>query len=312
MKITDIKEKCVFVHFAARMFSCEREMGKRDKEGAVVTSKRVEIISPSALKHLVNAKVLGERACRRYGSRFDMNGAWLVPTCNFSNLKTELKKSVDAFEKAKQEFINGLDGYINAQIVANPSDELAIRAAAPSAKRLEESIYIAWSRQIIVPDEEAYGVEREYNGVAEQAAWEIAQDVKQSTGTGTRYSRNTLDVLTRAADKADSFGFLSPSLAAIKPAVQQLRATVNIGEFTPADRLMIGAMIAWLSDHKKVINEGRHIDSVLVNTPFNNVTPMSIPAQESKAVYSVNADSKQSVATPMSIPMQEPEAAYSF
>lgn len=268
MNSTKITEQCVFIHFAVRMFSPERELGRRDKTGAVIKSEKVQIISPKALNPLINAKNIGERACRRYGSRMDAMNAWVVPSSNLAALKAELDKAVTRFEQEKTDFISSLRNHVEAQIAANPADETAIRSVMPSETDLERSIRISWVRHNLNPDDiEDYGLEREFDSIAEQAAWEIAQDIKTSTGSGTRYSQSTLDVLTRAADKAESFGFLSESLAAIKPAIKQLKASVNAAQFTPADRLMIGSMIAFLSDHKKVANEGRHIGGVTAQ-PF--------------------------------------------
>lgn len=278
MKSTKITEKCVFIHFAVRMFSPERELGRRDKAGAVIKSEKVQIISPKALNPLINAKNIGERACRRYGSRMDAMNAWVVPISNLTALKTELDKAVTRFEQEKTDFISKLRNHVEAQISANPADETAIRSVMPNEVDLERSIRISWVRHNLDMDDiEDYGLEREFDSIAEQAAWEIAQDVKTSTGSGTRYSQSTLDVLTRAAEKADSFGFLSESLAAIKPAIKQLKASVNAVQFTPADRLMIGAMIAFLSDHKKVANEGRHAGGVMTQ-PF--AVCESAPAQD--------------------------------
>ena len=145
---------------------------------------------------------------------------------------------------------------------------------------------------------ENYGLTREFSGIAEQAAWEIAQDVKVSTGSGSKYSKNTLEVLSRAADKAESFGFLSESLAAIKPAVDQLKAGLTNSGFTPADRLIIGAMIAFLSDHKKVVNEGRRIDSVFnqtlaeLHTPASHETGAKVDEVNQPAAQSEHAEVK--------------------
>lgn len=279
MQSAKITEKCVFIHFAVRMFSPERELGRRDKTGAVIKSEKVQIISPKALNPLINAKNIGERACRRYGSRMDAMNAWVVPLSNLAALKAELNKAVTRFEQEKTDFISSLRNHVEAQIAANPADETAIRSVMPNETDLERSIRISWVRHNLNPDDiEDYGLEREFDSIAEQAAWEIAQDVKTSTGSGTRYSKNTLDVLMRAAEKAESFGFLSESLAAIKPAIKQLIASVNAAAFTPADRLIIGAMIAFLSDHRKVANEGRHISGVVAQ-PF----AVHKPAQDEHA-----------------------------
>lgn len=259
-----ITQKCAFIHFSARMFSPERELGRRDKNGAVIKSEKIQIVSPKTLNQLINAKNIGDRACRQVGSRFDVMNAFLVPLEKMEYLTGKLKDAATTFEEKKADYISKFPGYVDAQILANPLDETAIRAAMPSIAELEKSIRVSWVRHTLVPEEiEDYGLAREFDGVAEQVAWEIAQDIKVSTGQGTKYSKNTLDVLTRAAEKAESFGFLSDSLRAIKPAVQQLRASVNLAGFTPADRLIIGAMISFLSDHKKVMNEGRHINGIL-------------------------------------------------
>ena len=280
----EITEKCAFVHFAVRMFSPEREIGKRDKSGAVIKTEKVQVINPKTLNPLINAKNIGERACRRLGTRFEAMNSWLVPLSNIDALMVEMKKSQEAFEEEKAEFIRKLPENLNAQIAANPADREHILAAAPNAANLESSIRISWVRHNLDVDAiENYGLEREFDSVAEQAAWEIAQDVKTSTGTGSRYSKSTLEVLTRAAQKADSFGFLSESLAALKPAVDKLKASVNVNGFSPADRLMIGAMIAFMSDHKKIINEGRHAVNSVFNSPMNEVyapaPAVSKPAQ---------------------------------
>lgn len=299
-----ITEKCAFVSFAVRMFSPERELGRRDKTGAVIKSEKVQIISPKRLAPMNNAKSTGERACRRYGSRLDAMNAWVVPLSNIDALKAELVKSVNHFEAEKANFIANIDSYISAQIAENPADEHDIRSAMPSASDMERSIRISWVRHNLdLDDIEDYGLAREFSGIAEQAAWEIAQDIKTSTGTGTRYTKNTIEVLMRAADKAESFGFLSESLAAIKPAVQQLKASLNVGGFTPADRLMIGAMISFLSDHKKIANEGRHAASVLA--------PVANNEQQSALEIPVN----NREATPESVEHQkheENEFEYSF
>lgn len=260
--------RCALFSVATRVFSPEREAGARSKDGAIIKSEKVEIIDPKALNPLYRLKHDLFLACRAFGTKLDIMNAWAVPLDNerADKLERKIKDILGWWDEHKAKVVSEFRDLVEAQAAKNPTQADAIRKMAPSAAEVEHAIRAAYVRYTLTPAEvTAMGLESELEGLPEQAAWEIAQDLKDSLGKGSRYSRKTLEVLHRVAVKAGSFGFLSPALEAVPSAVDRLVKSLPPGQdsFKGEEALTIGAMIAFLSDPRRLIEEGRKIESIV-------------------------------------------------
>lgn len=258
--------RCALFSVATRIFSPEREAGGRSKDGAIIKSEKIEIIDPKALNPLYRLKHDLFITCRSFGTKLDIMNAWTVPLERADMLERKIKEILGWWDEHKVKIVAEFRDLVDAQVAANPSQAEAIRKMAPSSAEVECAIRAAYVRFTLKPEEVmAMGLENELNSLPEQAAQEIAQDLKESLGKGSRYSRKTLEVLRRVAIKAGSFGFLSPALEAVPSAVEKLIKSLPDGQdsFKGEESLTIGAMIAFLSNPQRLIEEGRKIDKII-------------------------------------------------
>lgn len=258
--------RCALFSVATRIFSPERESGGRSKDGAIIKSEKIEIIDPKALNPLYRLKHDLFITCRSFGTKLDIMNAWTVPLERADMLEKKIKEILGWWDEHKIKIVAEFRDLVEAQAAANPTQAEAIRKMAPSSAEVEHAIRAAYVRFTLKPEEVmAMGLENELNSLPEQAAQEIAQDLKESLGKGSRYSRKTLEVLRRVAMKAGSFGFLSPALEAVPSAVEKLIKSLPDGQdsFKGEESLTIGAMIAFLSNPQRLIEEGRKIDKII-------------------------------------------------
>lgn len=256
----EILEKCKLVMFAVGLIANERTSEKKAKDGVLVKKESIEFIDAKALSKLSNCRARMESACRISGTKAKFLHGWVQPVENMDCLSAKLDTISEEFEVAKAEFLAAYPAFIQKKIDENPSQAGLIQKFAPSVERLEKDLFISWTDVTLVPNDIKRG-QQQFNHLYEQVAWEISQDVSNATKVGDTYTNGTIDVLKRAANKAASFSFLSPSLASVKPAIDKLISRLPQGQkrYSGEDAFLIGAMLAFLSDDKKIANEGRRI-----------------------------------------------------
>jgi len=260
-----VLDKCKIVNFAVSLFANERSSGKKTRDGVLISKQSVEFIDTKAMSKLSNARSQGDNLCRAAGTRLDLFHAWAVPLPKMDDLRAKIGPVVTRFNENKEEFILQYPSFIQKKIEENPTQAEQILAIAPSVEQLDKDLRIIFVSKTLAPDDIEVGAEQQFNYLYEQVAWEIAQDVKKSTRPGDWYSKKTIEVLRRVASKAASFGFLSPSLANIKPAIDKLLAGISPGmdRYDGADAFLIGSMLAFMSDERKIANEGRRIGEAM-------------------------------------------------
>ncbi|MCL4526431.1 MAG: DUF3150 domain-containing protein [Gammaproteobacteria bacterium] len=114
----------------------------RDLEKVLASAGTIQVIPREPLRPFHAARKAVESVLLAKGTRFF--GGFFVDEALADAMNTRLDELKDGFEKAKVELINGLDGYIKAQIKDAPEWEDVIRASAPTKENLMEDISFSW------------------------------------------------------------------------------------------------------------------------------------------------------------------------
>ncbi len=277
----EVLQNLALAFASPRVFSPEREISDgTERTGAIIKKKKVEIVPQKEVnRHFGRHKRQLYLTFRSFGSRLDalLGGVWAIPMADDRPAKLEAAlKKIDAdWASSKADFIALYPSLIEKQIAENPQDAATIRALAPSVSDIDATIRLAWGvvnvgeSNLIVQK----GLEQEIDGLPAQAAYEIALELKERVScTNGKYTRASITALLDVARKAEGFGFLSPALAAVRPAVERLSASLpaSATAFEGADALTIGAMIGFLSDPVRVIAEGRRIEESVFAAPSSD------------------------------------------
>lgn len=255
----EVLKNCVLLNYNARQVSAVREISTL-KEGAKIEKKGVVLFNPKKLNPFQRIKREMFISARKYGTKLDALGAWLVPLDRADRAETEFRRLVEQYEELAEEFVAEYHDLVAAQCNAHPFDADDIRSVAPEVSTVRHGLR-ASCVLFQLPDElKQAGLERELDSLPGQVAGEIAQELKESLGAGRRYTRETLNVIRRVAAKAESFGFLHPSLAAVPGLVSGLLQRLPPdGPYRGEEALNIGVVIAFLQDPVRLLEEGAYL-----------------------------------------------------
>lgn len=271
----EVLKNCVLLNYNARLISAERETFSL-KEGAKIEKKGVVLFNPKRLNPFQRVKREMFMSARKYGTKLEALGAWLVPLDRADTAETEFRRLVLQYEDLADEFVSEFHDMVESQCIAHPLDADDIRGAAPETSSIRESLR-ASCVLFQLPDElRETGLERELESLPGQVATEMAQELKDSLGAGRRYTRDTLNVIRRVAAKAESFGFLHPSLAAVPGLVSGLLSRLPPdGPYRGEEALNIGVVIAFLQDPGRLLDEAESLGDDLFVKPIELLPPKS-------------------------------------
>lgn len=288
----EVLKSCVLLNYSARQISAVRET-YTFKEGAKIEKKGVVLFNPKKLNPFQRLKREMFTTARKYGTKLDALGAWLVPLGRADAAETEFRRLVEQYEELANGFVGEYQDLINVQCIAHPLDADDIRAAAPGVNSVRSGLHASCILFQLPDDIRETGLERELDSLPGQVASEMAQELKDCLGAGSRYTRETLKVIKRVAMKAESFGFLHPSLAAVPGLVNGLLSRLPPdGPYRGEEALNIGVVIAFLQDPVRLLDEGEHLGEDLFVKPID-----LMPAQDEDGPAAVIAQSDAVVVT---------------
>ncbi|MFA7523485.1 MAG: DUF3150 domain-containing protein, partial [Halothiobacillaceae bacterium] len=257
--IMEVLKSCVLLNYSARQLSAVREISTL-REGAKVEKKGVVLFNPKKLNPFQRLKREMFTCARKYGTKLEALGAWLVPLDRADAADEEFKRLVQQYEDAAVDFCAEYRDLVDAQCIAHPLDAEDIRGAAPADTAVREVLRASCVLYQLPEEIRETGLERELDSLPGQVASEMAQDLRDSLGSGHRYTRDTLNVIRRVAKKAGSFGFLHPSLAAVPGLVDGLLSRLPPdGPYRGEEALNIGVVIAFLQDPARLLAEGENL-----------------------------------------------------
>lgn len=263
----EVLKSCVLLNYSARQLSAVREISTL-REGAKVEKKGVVLFNPKKLNPFQRLKREMFTCARKYGTKLDALGAWLVPLDRADAADEEFKRLVQQYEDAAVAFCAEYRDLVDAQCIAHPLDAEYIRGAAPVETAVREVLRASCVLYQLPEEIRETGLERELDSLPGQVASEMAQDLRDSLGSGHRYTRDTLNVIRRVAKKAGSFGFLHPSLAAVPGLVDGLLSRLPPdGPYRGEEALNIGVVIAFLQDPVRLLAEGENLGEDLFVKP---------------------------------------------
>ena len=273
----EVLKSCVLLNYSARQLSAVREISTL-REGAKVEKKGVVLFNPKKLNPFQRLKREMFTCARKYGTKLEALGAWLVPLDRADAADEEFKRLVQQYEDAAVDFCAEYRDLVDAQCIAHPLDAEDIRGAAPVETAVREVLRASCVLYQLPEEIRETGLERELDSLPGQVASEMAQDLRDSLGSGHRYTRDTLNVIRRVAKKAGSFGFLHPSLAAVPGLVDGLLSRLPPdGPYRGEEALNIGVVIAFLQDPVRLLAEGENLGEDLFVKPTDLLPDQEAP-----------------------------------
>lgn len=189
-----------------------------------------------------------------------------------------------------------------------------IRKHAPTVEDLDRLLKFGLSAVRVMPADffgEDDTLNAEVKGMAGQAAWEIAEDVRQSWKgpIGGKTSSRVLGLVRRIREKADSMSIIAPKFADLKDMCDKVLANVpSQGTIEGTDFVMVSGLLAFcqkpaniLGNHSFTI-EADDLGAEETGGEDENQLTLELPTE--KAV-----ESNSSETAPKQPPVEEPTAA---
>ena len=260
--LQEVLDRVALVVCQTRVVSPLRDTGEGREEGARIEKVLQKCFNPKALRPVHRLKAESGRLCRTYGSRVETLNAWAVPTERVEELMESLADVARQWNDATNELAINMEDQVNQWADENPSHAQAIRSLAPSAEEVRGSTRFIYSAYRLRGEDvtDPGCLEMELNDLSGQALHEFAvaiRDAGVNRNTRGSYSGAICELLSKISVKAQSLAFLSPVLAEVSVAIDDVLKTLPVsGAISGIHGIAITGLIDSLLQPAKLLRDG--------------------------------------------------------
>lgn len=227
----------------------------------VFKSVRANFCAPTTFAPFITVRRRIDRLCLSLGTKFC--GGYGMSDQSLTYVLGEIKKYAQQFEDEKQKLLSVWPQPLEAWIAAHPSEEVEIRAIAPSLSVLEKSLKFVTRVYKVNNQSEVLanagiddGVVAQVGNMCHQIAQEIAQDVAETwKPVNGIISQRIKGALNRWKQKAASLVFIDARLQAVVASIDETIAVLPAsGKIEGRDFMALQGLISLLSNPDNIIS----------------------------------------------------------